>query len=335
MKNLILTLIITLPLTLWGQGWEQTYSEGVGYSIQQTNDEGYIISGGTMIFKLNSNGDTIWSYTNNTQIEYHFNSILQTFDGKYIVSGLRQLESNGVVMLIIKINENGEEVWEQTYNITTICQDCEGYYSEGLYIEQTLDSGFVITGHNNNNLLILLKINNIGDQEWVKTFNSSLGLSVKQTTDNGFIICGMENIIESNSDLILIKTDENGNEIWSQTFGGEEDDVGYSVQQTSDGGYIITGDSSEDIFLLKTDENGFEQWSQTFGGQGIDEGRSIQQTTDGGYVLTGVFEGIYLLKTDENGEEQWSQTFGGGQGYGEGNSVQQTIDGGYILTGQK
>ena len=101
---------------------------------------------------------------------------------------------------------------------------------------------------------------------------------------------------------------------WEQMFGGDEDDICYSVQQTTDGGYIITGGTESfgigfsSIYLIKTDENGTEQWSQTFGGTGYDYGRSVQQTIDGGYIIVGTTlsfsqynSDVYLIKTDENG----------------------------------
>ena len=168
-------------------------------------------------------------------------------------------------------------------------------------------------------------------------------MSVQQTSNGGYIVTGRTDNGSGLSDVYLIKTSSSGNEEWSQTFGGEETDYGRSVQQTSDGGYIITGytnsfgNGESDVYLLKTSENGDLEWEKTFGGTNIDYGRSVQQTNDGGYIIIGStfsfgnYIQVYLIKTDLNGDEEWFQIFGGtniDQGY----SIQQTIDGGYILS---
>jgi hypothetical protein len=115
-------------------------------------------------------------------------------------------------------------------------------------------------------------------------------------------------------DIFLIKTDANGNIIWAKTYGGGGNDWAYSVQQTSDGGYIVAGwtwsfgAGYDDIFLIKTDANGNIIWAKTYGGTNYDDAFSVQQTSDGGYIVAGGTESfgagrsdIFLIKTDANG----------------------------------
>ena len=135
-----------------------------------------------------------------------------------------------------------------------------------------------------------------------------VGCSVQQTTDGGYIITGYLSNIESGFDVLLIKIDGEVNEEWNKTFGGSDDDYGYSVKQTTDGGYVLTGYSQSfgsgesDVWLIKTDGQGNEEWNQTFGGSEDDRGYSGEQTTDGGYIIT-VQKGydVWLIKTDPQG----------------------------------
>jgi len=226
----------------------------------------------------------------------------------------------------------------------------------GSSVQQTTDGGYIICGGtssfgNGGSDVYLIKTDGNGQEQWSQTFggsNSDWGRSVEQTTDGGYIITGKKEVIwpDIDSDVWLIKTDGNGIEQWNKTFGGTGVEEGWSVQQTTDGGYIITGRTESlgngsnytDVYLIKTNGNGTEQWSQIFGGIDYDRGYSVQQTTDGGYIITGNtslgngMQDVYLIKTDGNGTEQWSQIFGG-TAYDEGQSVQQTSDGGYIIAG--
>ena len=126
-------------------------------------------------------------------------------------------------------------------------------------------------------------------------------------------------------------------EAWNKTFGGITMDNGYSVEQTTDGGYIVSGATYSggipDVYLIKTDANGNKLWdTKPYSGA---NGYCVKQTADGGYIITGSTFGIgdvLLIKTDTNGVEQWNATFGAlkaDYGY----SVQQTTDGGYIIAG--
>jgi len=264
-------------------------------------------------------------------------SVQQTTDSGYIISG-----NGDFGILLIKTDANGNEEWNRTFF------DFDGGYS----VKQTTDGGFIIIGSvNNSGDVGLIKTDSQGTEEWNQTFGggqNDYGYSVQQTSDGGYIITGSTYSFGIGlGDVWLIKTDSQGNEEWNKTFGGSNSDVGYSVQQTTDGGYIITGytfsfgdvNGDNNVWLIKTDSNGNEEWNQKFGGSQPEHGSSVRQTTDGGYIITGYTSSfgngsydVWLIKTDSDGTEEWSKTFGGSN-LDFGNSVQQTVDGGYIITG--
>ena len=322
-----------------------------GCSVEQTIDGGYIITGYTWsygngeediwLIKTDGQGNEEWNQTFGGSDGDFGYSVKQTTDGGYVVIGHTDSFGNGDKDIwLIKTDGQGNEEWNQTFGGS---ED-----DEGLYIEQTMDGGFIITGYlsnNENNYDVwLIKTDGQGNEEWNQTFGgnkSEQGNSVQQTTDGGYIITGItQSFGNGEDDVWLIKTDSQGNEEWNQTFGGGEDDRGRSVEQTMDGGYIITGrtqsfgsgGSDSDVWLIKTDSQGNEEWNQTFGGGG---GHSVKQTNDGGYVVIGGTdseENVWLIKTDSKGDEEWNQTYGGGED-DHGYSGEQTTDGGYIITG--
>jgi hypothetical protein len=217
-------------------------------------------------------------------------------------------------------------------------------------------------------------------KQWDKTFGGSGSdalTSLQQTADGGYILGGSSSSGASGDksepnkgpnntrDYWLVKVDESGVKQWDKTFGSSGDDFLLSLQQTTDGGYILGGiswsgeggDKSEpnrgtysDYWLVKVDANGTKQWDKTFGGNSADALFSVQQTRDGGYILGGYSwsdvsgdkseprrgpaftHDYWIVKVDAGGVKQWDKTFGG-SGSDVLRTIHQTADGGYILGG--
>ena len=142
-----------------------------------------------------------------------------------------------------------------------------------------------------------------------------------------------------------MKVDSAGNCIWDKSFGGHSVESGYNVQLTSDGGYILVGNTLSygvgefDVWLIKTDGSGNMQWNKTYGTIKDDQGWCVQQTSDGGFVIVGTtdstdfrYGNIWLIKTDSFGNMQWNKSFGSNE-WNIGKSVRQTLDSGYIIFG--
>ena len=186
------------------------------------------------------------------------------------------------------------------------------------------------------------------DTLWTKTFGGidrDQGWSVIETSDSGFAVLGWtESMGAGNLDVYLVKTDQNGNYLWHQTFGGSSYEEGRSILETTDKGFIIVGltqsygAGNNDVYLIKTDSLGNEDWSRTIGGTGDDRGYDVQITTDGGYIITGYTYSygsgsadVYLIKTNSNGNVTWQYPFGL-SGPDRGWSVKEVSDG-YVIAG--
>ncbi len=273
-------------------------------------------------------------------------SVQQTSDGGYIVASYTGSFGASGDILLIKTDARGNISWTKTYGGTN--------YEWASSVQQTSDGGYIVVGQTYSfgavdQDILLIKTDASGDIQWGKTYGGTSqdwASSVQQTSDGGYIVAGYTTSFGAGSvDIFLIKTDENGNIIWAKTYGGTSWDEASSVQQTSDGGYIVAGFTGSfgaggwDAFLIKTDENGNIIWAKTYGGTGVDYAYSVHQTSDGGYIVAGRTESfgaglgdVFLVKTDANGNIIWAKTYGGTNddfAY----SVQQTSDGGYILAG--
>ena len=341
--------------------WSNTFGdsdeeEGANF-IQQTSDGGYILAGWTLLpgvgawdfwlLKIDDTGEEEWRKTIGGPSDERAASVQETADGGYIVVG--GTDSYGLGdwdFWVVKTDENGEEQWRKTFG----GPDGDIAFS----VQQTTDGGYIVAGWTMSYVaegwdFWLVKTDVAGEREWSKIFGGAGddgAFCVQQTCDGGYVVAGgTESYGAGGEDCWIIKTDDRAGEEWSQTFGGADDDAALSVQQTTDGGYIIAGwtksygAGGEDFLVVKMNDMGEEEWSQTFGGSNNDRASFVQQTADGGYIVAGATESYgegrqdcWIVKIDSTGEKEWSETFGGADNDA-ALCVRPTSDGGYIVAG--
>ncbi len=326
-----------------------------GQCVQQTFDKGYIITGthsvyagnnNLVILKTDSFGNPQWlkSYggTNNDGGEF----VQQTLDSGYIVVGERDaISSTDSKIWLLKTDKNGDTIWTKaiTAGIGANLSTC---------IQLTTDGGYIISGYTSakgagSYDVFLVKTNSTGDTLWTKIFggpDADVSNFVGQTNDGGYIVVGSYMYSNFSKDVYLIKTNSNGDSLWTKKFGGSRTDVGQSVKQTSDGGYIIAGETTSfkdtigwDIYLIKTDVNGDTLWTKDLFDTASSNAYSIEIKSDGGYIIIGDNSGnpngaVYIVRTNSAGDTLWTKSYG--QGHAMAWSGTTTSDGGCIVTGQ-
>jgi type IX secretion system substrate protein len=311
----------------------------------------------------------------------------QTNDGGFIcgghsrsnISGSKNENSKGEAdYWIVKLGVWGNIQWQNTIG---------GSKNDLLSkIYQTSDGGYICGGTSNSKAngdktqnsnggydYWIVKLNALGIIEWQKTIGGNMDdelLAIEETSDGGYVLGGFsessisgdktENSQGSN-DYWVLKLDSVGVIQWQNTIGGSLEDRLYVTHQTSDGGYIVGGDShsnisgdksedsygTNDYWILKLDTIGNILWQKTFGGGSVEVLTAIQQTIDEGYICGGWSRSnisgnktensqgstdFWILKIDTIGNIQWQNTIGGGSADNL-RSLQQTTDGGYITGG--
>ena len=315
--------------------WIRTYggaNNDYGNCVQQTSDGGYIIAGSTGSFgtggldvyliKTDSNGNEMWAHTYGSSYDDEGYSVQQTADGGYIIAVYT--ETSGLDMsledfILIKTDSLGKESWTKTYGGSS--------YDYCWSVQVCHDGGYTAAGYTNSfgagkHDAYLVRTDANGKKLWSKAYGdnrSNNSYCVQQTADKGFILAGATVVFfdwpDWDQDVYLIKTDSNGDKMWTVNHGGAGIDNASFVRQTTDGGYIIAGSTTSfgagetDIYLIKTDSGGAEQWVQTYGTINYEVAHCVQQTADGGYVIVGTTRpspsgdaDIYLIKTDSMGK---------------------------------
>jgi hypothetical protein len=296
--------------------WSKAYGTSTTdylQSARQTSDGGYILAGVThlptpwyrdgLLIKLNSTGAVQWTKTfgipDTNWIHYMYDiprSIRQTSGGGYIVAGFSGFFGMPDSTWVIKFNSAGGVEWSRSFG---------GWYdvaSSEFPVRQTSDAGYIIGGTTDSygagsSDFLVLKLNSAGDLEWAKTYGGTSYESlyeIQQTSDSGYIITGWTRSYGAGDlDFLVLKLNSAGDLEWAKTYGGADADSPENIEQTSDGGYIVAGNTSSfgagssDVLIIKLSSAGDLEWAKTHGGSDLDYARSVQQTSDNGYIIGG------------------------------------------------
>ena len=249
------------------------------------------------------------------------------------------------VFLSTAIDASAQSFWTRTYggDGTDVAD----------FIQTTSDGGALVAGQSDSfdplPYMWILKLNSAGLILWQKTYGTGVSPahSILPTSDGGSIVATSRIIFQGgiSADLWILKLDSSGNTQWQKMYHGDDHDYAYSIQATSDGGYIVAGKTESfgagdyDFWVLKLDSDGDAMWQKTFGGTDEDIANSVQATSDGGYIVAGTtssfgagFADIWILKLEPDGDIEWQKTYGGDSA-DNAKSILITSDGGYIVAG--
>jgi hypothetical protein len=273
---------------LWHLSWGNQYQD-LAWSVAETFDGGYIVGGssrsGAQVFKLNYDGEIEWNWSYVWVAFGDARSIQQTMDGGYIY-----LHDHGGYFSIVKLDQNGEITWKWIYERTPV--------NKAFSIKETIDGGYVVVGYTSqiegrvSEHVWILKLSADGTVEWQKAYGGEGGdraNSVKQTNDGGYIVAGTtKSFGAGDEDIWVIKLTAVGNIEWQRTYGTEKEDMGFAIEQSDDGGYILACKVDLHFSFIKLNSSGVVEWQKTFeGGRGsgiTDWAINIQKTQEGGYV---------------------------------------------------
>lgn len=357
-----------LILYSWSIHAQTTFQKSFGASTQdwarcatQTTDGGYMIVGHTGLIgykdmyaiKTASDGNVQWTKTFGGNYDDDAYSVKQTSDGGYVIAGYTNSFGNGGNdFYLIRTDNTGALVWSRVYGNAS--------NEQANSVEITSTGGFIVVGSRETGGssydIFIVKTDASGFPQNAKTISgpdaslNDAANSIVKTADGSYLITGYtaRNTGYVQKDVFAIKMNNNLDTLWTKVYGGTDNDEGFSVQKTNDGGYIIAGRYSgvdggiinEEAYLLKIDSVGNYQWSKSYGKAGvttIDRATSVQSLPDGGYALAGYsyYSGgnnVILLSVNSTGDQQWIKEFGG-LNIEEAYSLVRTADNGFLIAG--
>ncbi len=366
---------VEVPMTQWHKGYGTDRGEHI-HEIMQTHDGGFLGIGQTaeptteasdiLVIKIDAQGEFLWQRVIGSTGEYDVGICIDELEDGYLIGGGKH--QGHQQRYLAKLAFDGQTIWEKTYDHT-------GHgMVRGIALAE--NGEIVLTGYKNfaepgftfiadDSQGYIMKVNSQGEMIWEKPISSAQGAKIRKA-NTGYIICTTHwmNDPHHTEEFYLIKLDEEGNEIWAKSYGGDSDEHCYDCEVTSDGGYILGGHTRSpsygvvnwDFLIMKVDPQGNEQWHHTFGQpRGYDaryihdEAYGVRETQDGGFVIVGgtgdeypysesghvqgasdIWQ-VYLVKVDAGGELLWQAVYGSPTANDAGEYLGITRDGGYII----
>jgi hypothetical protein len=335
------------------------YTQSMDGDITEKQNESYDY----WVLKFDAENTLQWSKTYGGSDDDRGSSITQTLDGGYAILGYTSSNDQNVTnnaglkdFWVAKLDASGNLSWQKSFGYSGL--------DSGFSLIQTNDNGFLLIGvldvtasggdgkTNKSNLkhaggdYWAIKIDATGNKQWSNYYGGSFTdtpYDVIQTSDNGYIIVGSsdsDDVDISNNkgeyDFWVIKISETGELLWEKNFGGSEIDEARSIEATSDGNYMIVGDTrsndqdvsqnygAADVWVIKMSPIGELIWEKSFGGSSFDVSRSVKRTEDNGFLISGSSRSAdgnltsnkgqndaWIFKMDTNGSMLWQKSFGG------------------------
>lgn len=346
LKEFILLFLVLSASSFSQITFQKTYGgvlEEECDAVVQTEDGGFILAASTKsygngsfdlyIIRTDQYGDTLWTRTFGGTRYDTAKDILKLDAENYLIAG----SLDGKVCLI-KIKDDGSNVWTKVFG------NEDDYVVNTL--KKTLGGGFVVCGNKDLSDYFIMKTDSNGDSLWTKEYENGSAVSIDATIDSGYILMIRQgDWLHPQNDFVIVKTDSFGDSLWAKVFGSANVEIGYEVEQTADGGFMLAGRKDgptvgdSDFYMVKTDSSGEFLWDKIYGGDDVDRAFTAMQTADGGFVLGGYTESFnvgyfdfYIVRTNSTGDTLWTKTFGG-EWQEEISDIEETSDGGFAAVG--
>jgi len=341
--------------------WVDTYGAGDEFftAIHATPDGGFIVGGSTRTYgagdndfwllRLDGDGDTLWTRTYGTAEEQDLHDARIAPAGGYIMCGTTKPDDEAPSDIwVVRADENGDTLWTWTHGDSAESEWAASVQpmANGHFAVAATSNENSIDSHTDAAIFLLDAGGNNYDSEFFGGLDNEVAMSIRQTPDDGFIIAGWtESYGAGPDDVYLVKLDETANLEWQKFYGGSGADEGRDVIVTSDGGYVVVGNTSSygagslDMYIIKTNASGDTLWTRTVGGTEPDLADAVMEDDDGTLVAVGNTESfgssdmsVYIAAMGGDGTIYCTDIYET-QGRGDATAVTETPDWGIAIAG--